>query len=80
MRRICIKIREIINGIEDKIQLQTSFLSNKMKKKITVHESRSEKDKTLSIEGYLNIFRPCLKDIINQLKKIISVVIHIRVS
>ena len=33
------------------------------------YESNSDKNKTLSVEEYLNKFRPCLKDIINNLKK-----------
>ena len=33
------------------------------------HESNSDRNKTLSVEEYLNKIRPYLKDIINDLKK-----------
>ena len=33
------------------------------------YESNSDRNKTLSVEEYLNKIRPCLKDIINNLKK-----------
>ena len=33
------------------------------------YESNDERNKTLSVEDYLNKISPCLKDIINNLKK-----------
>ena len=33
------------------------------------YESNSDRNKTLSVEEYVNKIRPCLKDIVNYLKK-----------
>ena len=33
------------------------------------YESKVDRNKTLSVEKYLNQIKPCLKDIINNLKK-----------
>ena len=33
------------------------------------YESKGDRNKTLSVEEYLNKISPCLKDIINNLKK-----------
>ena len=44
------------------------------------YESNGYRNKTLSIEEYLNKIKPCLKDMINDLKKSDTWKIHLKIA
>ena len=44
-------------------------VSNFWSKNFSEYKSNGDRNKTLSVEEYLNRIRPCLKDIIKNLKK-----------
>ena len=67
--RILRDINYLFEHEEEETYYKPIRVSNFWSNKYTEYESNGDKNKTLSVEEYLNKIRPYLKDIINNLKK-----------
>ena len=65
-------LRDIKNLFEHEEEVENYYkpvrVSNIWSNNYIEHESKGDRNKTLSVEEYLNKIRPYLKDIINNLK------------
>ena len=62
-------IRNLLEHEEEKNSFKTERVGNFGRNNYVKYKSNRDKNKTLSVEEYLNKTRPYLKDIINDLKK-----------
>ena len=67
--RILRDIRNLLEHEEEENYYKQVRVSNIWSNNYTEYESKGERNKTLSVEEYLNKIRLYLKDIINNLKK-----------
>ena len=67
--RIIKDIRNLFEHEEEQNSFKPVKVGNFYSNNYTEHESNGNRNKTLSAKEYLNKIRPCLKDIINNLKK-----------
>ena len=60
-------VRDIINIFEQEKKIKPVKVDNFWRKHYVKYETNGDRNKTLSVEEYINKIKPCQKDIINDI-------------